>query len=360
MTHREASEVTPPPAAAPRAAASPAAVPPTPVPPATALPAVDPDALATVQRRVVDWYAENSRPLPWRRPDATPWSILVCEVMSQQTPISRVLPRWEAWMERWPGPADLAAAPASQVLLAWDSLGYPRRALRLQETAAAIVERHDGEVPNDEAALLALPGVGAYTAAAVTSFAHGARTAVLDVNVRRVLGRVFAGVQHRPPSLTAAERRWAAALVPEDDHVAWNAGAMELGALVCTASSPTCDACPLLDACAWVAAGSPVDPTVVRRGQAWAGTDRQLRGAIMRALRAGNPSPPLPVRLLTAPTTRLSAEESRLLADLDEPVHRAVLAVRDLDAGGERTARLIEDLAHDGLAVRDDDLLRLP
>lgn len=360
MTHREASEVTPPPAAAPRAAASPAAVPPTPVPPATALPAVDPDALATVQRRVVDWYAENARPLPWRRPDATPWSILVCEVMSQQTPISRVLPRWEAWMERWPGPADLAAAPASQVLLAWDSLGYPRRALRLQETAAAIVERHDGEVPNDEAALLALPGVGAYTAAAVTSFAHGARTAVLDVNVRRVLGRVFAGVQHRPPSLTAAERRWAAALVPEDDHVAWNAGAMELGALVCTASSPTCDACPLLDTCAWVAAGSPVDPTVVRRGQAWAGTDRQLRGAIMRALRAGNPSPPLPVRLLTAPTTRLSAEESRLLADLDEPVHRAVLAVRDLDAGGERTARLIEDLAHDGLAVRDDDLLRLP
>lgn len=253
MTHREASEVTPPPAAAPRAAASSAAVPPTPVPPATALPAVDPDALATVQRRVVDWYAENARPLPWRRPDATPWSILVCEVMSQQTPISRVLPRWEAWMERWPGPADLAAAPASQVLLAWDSLGYPRRALRLQETAAAIVERHDGEVPNDEAALLALPGVGAYTAAAVTSFAHGARTAVLDVNVRRVLGRVFAGVQHRPPSLTAAERRWAAALVPEDDHVAWNAGAMELGALVCTASSPTCDACPLLDTCAWVA-----------------------------------------------------------------------------------------------------------
>lgn len=340
MTHRDAGELTPP--------------------PATALPPVDPEALATVQHRIIDWYAEHARPLPWRSADATPWSILVCEVMSQQTPISRVLPRWEAWMETWPGPADLAAAPASQVLLAWDSLGYPRRALRLQETAAAIVERHGGEVPDDEEALLALPGVGAYTAAAVTSFAHGGRTAVLDVNVRRVLGRVFAGVQHRSPSLTAAERRWAAALVPDDEHVAWNAGAMELGALVCTATSPVCDACPLTDTCAWVAAGRPVDPTVVRRGQAWAGTDRQLRGAIMRALRAGNPSPPVPVRLLTAPTAQLTADESRLLEDLDDPVQRAVLAVRDLDAGGDRTARLAEDLVRDGLAVREADRLRLP
>ena len=340
MTHREAGEVTPP--------------------PATALPAVDPQTLSIVQDRVTDWFRAHARSLPWREPGATAWSILVCEVMSQQTPISRVLPRWRAWMATWPTPADLAEAPASQVLLAWDSLGYPRRALRLQETAAALVERHDGEVPDDEEALLALPGVGAYTAAAVTSFAHGRRTAVLDVNVRRVLGRVFAGVQHRPAALTTRERRWAADLVPDAHHVEWNAGAMELGALVCTAASPACDTCPLQDTCAWLAAGRPVDPAVMRRGQAWAGTDRQLRGAIMKALRAGHPSPPIPLRLLTAPTAQLTADESALLADVDEPVRRAITAVRELDAGGERTARLAQDLVDDGLAVLEGARLRLP
>src|SRR5699024_2582222 len=178
----------------------------------------------------------------------------------------------------------LAAAAASDVLIAWDSLGYPRRARRLQETATAIAKHHDNVVPHDEATLLALPGVGAYTAAAVASFAYGRRAAVLDVHVRRVLGRAFAGGEHRPASLTAAERRWAAALVPDREHVRWNAGAMELGALVCTARNPDCAACPLLDRCAWVVAGKPSDPTVARRTQAWAGTDRQLRGAIMRAL----------------------------------------------------------------------------
>jgi A/G-specific adenine glycosylase len=135
---------------------------------------------------------------------------------------------------------------------------------------------------------------------------------------------------------------------------------MELGALVCTAASPACGECPLADTCTWVAAGKPVDPAVVRRGQAWAGTDRQLRGAIMRALRAGHPSPPIPLRLLTAPTEQLTAGESALLADVDEPVRRAISAVRDLDAGGERTARLATDLVDDGLAVLEEARLRLP
>lgn len=347
MTHRRTTEVT---TSAPEPSG---AVP-------DRLPVIAPERAAAIHRLVIDWYRDSARPLPWRDPEASAWSILVCEVMSQQTPVVRVLPRWEAWMERWPTPADLAAAPASEVLIAWDSLGYPRRALRLQETAAAIAERHDNVVPDDEATLLALPGVGAYTAAAVASFAYGRQAVVLDVNVRRVLGRAFAGVEHRPASLTAAERRWAAKLVPEHDHVEWNAGTMELGALVCTARNPDCAACPLLDHCAWVAAGKPSDPTVARRTQAWAGTDRQLRGAIMRVLRTAHGSDPVPLRFLTAPTAHLTAAEADSLAALPSPLQTVVSAVRELDAGGERTARLADDLVRDGLAVRTGDGLRLP
>ncbi|GAA4514863.1 A/G-specific adenine glycosylase [Brevibacterium yomogidense] len=359
MTHRRTTEVTPAAdgsgggsAAQPNRRAEPQ--------PAAGLPHISPDHAATVHRLVVDWFQENARPLPWRDPEASAWSILVCEVMSQQTPVSRVLPRWSDWMERWPTPADLAAAPASDVLIAWDSLGYPRRALRLQETAAAIVERHDSIVPDDEATLRTLPGVGAYTAAAVTSFAYGRHAVVLDVNVRRVLGRVFAGVEHRPASLTAAERRWASALVPDREHVVWNAGTMELGALVCTARNPDCAACPLLEHCAWVAAGKPSDPTVARRTQAWAGTDRQLRGAIMRVVRTAYGSAPVPLRFLTAPTAHLTAAEADALSALPAPLQTAVSAVRELDAGGERTARLADDLVRDGLAVSTENGLRLP
>lgn len=350
MTHRRTTQVT-------RAPQTPG------------LPPVPQARVADVQRLVIDWFSRNARPLPWRDPEASAWSILVCEVMSQQTPVARVLPRWREWMRRWPRPADLAAAPPSDVLIAWDSLGYPRRALRLQETAAAIADEHGNQVPHEEDRLLALPGVGAYTAAAVASFAYGRRAVVLDVNVRRVLGRVFAAVEHRPASLTAAEKRWAGALVPAREHVEWNAGAMELGALICTARNPDCDSCPLADACAWVAAGKPSDPTVVRRTQAWAGTDRQLRGAIMKVLRTAHDelatsdeeqAVSISTHLLTAPTAELTADDAEALAHLSEPIRKAIAAVRDLDADGTRTARLIDDLVRDGLASRSSTGIRLP
>ncbi len=327
------------------------------------LPEVSGARSAEVHRLVIDWFRRSARPLPWRDRDASAWSILVCEVMSQQTPVARVLPRWHEWMRRWPTPADLAAAPSSEVLIAWDSLGYPRRALRLQETAAAIADQHGNEVPRDEDVLLALPGVGAYTAAAVASFAYGRRAVVLDVNVRRVLGRVFAAVEHRPASLTAAEKRWAGGLVPADEHVEWNAGAMELGALVCTARTPDCAQCPLIDVCAWVAAGKPSDPTLVRRAQAWAGTDRQLRGAIMRVLRTAHDqesADSIRTHLLTAATADLTADDAEALAGLPAVLRRTVAAVRDLDADGARTARLIDDLVRDGLAARAGTSIRLP
>ncbi|MDM7830351.1 A/G-specific adenine glycosylase [Cellulomonas sp. MW9] len=238
--------------------------------------------------RVVAWFEESARDLPWRAADRSPWGVLVSEVMLQQTPVVRVEPAWRAWMAAWPTPADLAAASTADVLRAWDRLGYPRRALRLQECARAIVARHGGRVPDDEEALLALPGIGAYTAAAVRAFAFGRRSVVLDTNVRRVLARVVAGAALPAPSLTAGEVRDAAALVPADDVAAarWAAASMELGALVCTARSPRCEVCPVASSCAWLARGRPADDHPGRRRtQAWAGTDRQVRGRIMALLR---------------------------------------------------------------------------
>jgi A/G-specific adenine glycosylase len=240
-----------------------------------------------VVARVLEWYAAHQRDLPWRAPDRTAWGVLVSEVMLQQTPVSRVLPAWAAWMRRWPTPADLAAAPSGEAVRQWDRLGYPRRALRLHEAATIITVSHGGQVPADEAALRALPGVGEYTAAAVLAFAFGQRALVLDTNVRRVLARLLAGSEHPSPSLTAAERARAMAVLPADPQRAarWSVGVMELGALLCTATDPRCARCPVVDSCAWVAAGSPEYAGPARPVQRFAGTDRQARGRLMHVLR---------------------------------------------------------------------------
>ncbi|WP_146899317.1 A/G-specific adenine glycosylase [Cellulomonas aerilata] len=238
--------------------------------------------------RVTVWFGEHRRDLPWRAPDRTPWGVLVSEVMLQQTPVVRVLPVWEQWLRVWPVPADLAAAGTADVLRAWGRLGYPRRALRLQECARAITERHDGVVPSDEDELRALPGIGSYTAAAVVAFAYGGRSVVLDTNVRRVLARAVDGAALPSPAHTVAEVRRATALVPDapGDAAAWAAASMELGAVVCTARAPRCGACPVADLCRWRADGYPPDLHAARRRtQGWAGTDRQVRGRVMGLLR---------------------------------------------------------------------------
>ena len=237
---------------------------------------------------ILTWYDEHRRDLPWRQPGTSAWAVLVSEVMLQQTPVARVEPAWRAWLRRWPEPAALAAATPAQVLRAWDRLGYPRRALRLREAAAAIRDRHGGVVPREREALLALPGIGSYTAAAVRSFAYGERDVVLDTNVRRVLARALDGQALPAPALTRAEERRAAAVLPPDAATSarWNVGLMELGALVCTARNPRCDACPLAAVCRWRATGHPGDAHAHRRRtQAWEGTDRQARGRLMAALR---------------------------------------------------------------------------
>jgi A/G-specific adenine glycosylase len=236
---------------------------------------------------VLRWYDEHARDLPWRLPGATPWAVMVSEFMLQQTPVARVLPVFDAWLERWPTPHDLAHDAPGEAVRAWGRLGYPRRALRLHGAATAIVEQHGGEVPADLEALRLLPGVGDYTAAAIAVFAFGRRHPVLDTNVRRVLGRVLRGVEFPPSSLTKSEYADAEALLPDDPSAAatWSVAVMELGALVCTAATPRCGACPVREPCGWRGAGYPAYDGPPRRAQAWAGTDRQCRGRLLAVLR---------------------------------------------------------------------------
>ncbi|WP_460362652.1 HhH-GPD family protein [Actinocorallia lasiicapitis] len=238
-------------------------------------------------RPILDWYAEHQRDLPWRTPEASPWSILVSEIMLQQTPVVRVLPVWREWMERWPTAAALAKEPSGEAVRAWGRLGYPRRALRLHACAVAITERHDGRVPTSHAELLELPGIGAYTAAAVASFAFRQRHAVLDTNVRRVLARLKNGEEYPPKAQTVAEVRLAESLLPESPETAatWAVAVMELGALICTARSPRCADCPVISDCRWYLDGKPAYDGPPRKGQSYAGTDRQCRGRLLAVLR---------------------------------------------------------------------------
>jgi A/G-specific adenine glycosylase len=280
----------------------------------------------------VAWYDANARDLPWRSADATPWGVLVSEVMLQQTPVSRVLPAWLQWMARWPTPADLAADAPGEAIRAWGRLGYPRRALRLHECAVAIVGPHGGEVPSDVDQLLALPGIGAYTARAVAAFAYRQRQPVVDTNVRRFVARVVAGAPDAGPTTTAHDLTAVAELLPEEPELAARASVafMELGALVCTARNPRCVDCPIATMCEFRLSGAvaPAGPT--RRPQRYAGTDRQVRGLLLAVLR-----------------------------ESDGPVPRARLDVVWPDA--DQRGRALAGLLADGLVCEvSNDLIGLP
>lgn len=273
---------------------------------------------------VIDWFDEHARDLPWRLPEAGPWGVMVSEFMLQQTPVSRVLPVYEQWLARWPRPADLAADAPGEAVRAWGRLGYPRRALRLHGAAVAITERHGGDVPTDHSQLLALPGIGEYTAAAVASFAYGQRHAVLDTNVRRVFARAVTGVQYPPNATTAAERKLARALLPKEERTAarWAAASMELGALVCTARNESCHRCPIAAQCAWRLAGKPEHDGPPRRGQTYAGTDRQVRGKLLAVLREAHAPVPQAAldRVWHEPVQRARALDGLVADGLVEPL----------------------------------------
>jgi A/G-specific adenine glycosylase len=294
----------------------------------------------TLHEDVLAWFEASARDLPWRT-HPHPWAVMVSEFMLQQTPVARVLPVFTAWMARWPTPSALAADSSGEAVRAWGKLGYPRRALRLHASAVAIVDNHGGEVPDDLDALRALPGVGDYTAAAIASFAFGQRHVVLDTNVRRVLARVVDGSEYPNAggtsrsrgTISSAERELAAALLPTHDAHRWAAATMELGALICTANSPRCGACPVENRCAWNMAGRPAHDGPPRRGQSYAGTDRHVRGRLLDVLR-----------------------------DSDEPVTRVALdaAWDDPESDPGQRERCLDSLLADGLVEIDGSSYSLP
>jgi A/G-specific adenine glycosylase len=283
-------------------------------------------------QQVNPWYRANRRDLPWRRPGFPAWGTLISEFMLQQTQVSRVIPRLEEWLRRWPTPAHLAAVPPGDAVRAWDRLGYPRRALALHSAAVAITERHDGEVPTEVDALLALPGVGPYTARAIAVFAYGLRHPVVDTNVRRVIARAVDGQGQAGPAATARDLAAMASLLPEDvpESAVFNAGMMELGAIVCTSRDPKCAACPVAEACRWRALGYPeyTGPRAARQ-QRYTGSDREARGRILAVLRS---------------------------SDIPVPEEGLVEAVPD----AERRRRSLTGLVKDGLATSDENGYALP
>lgn len=281
--------------------------------------AMDTDAVA-------DWFTANARDLPWRRSDCTAWGVLVSEIMLQQTPVARVEPVWHEWLARWPTPSAMAAASHADVLRAWGKLGYPRRALRLHAAATAIAAEHGDVVPDDVDTLLALPGIGAYTARAVAAFAYRKRCPVVDTNVRRVVARAVHGAGDAGPPATARDMADVEALLPERDERAalFSAGLMELGQVICTVRSPRCADCPVFAGCAWQRAGRPAYAGPAKAVQKFAGTDRQVRGKLLDVLRG-----------------------------TDGPVPRAALdAVWSDDAQRDRC---LDSLLVDGLVEQTDD-----
>jgi A/G-specific adenine glycosylase len=277
------------------------------------------------------WTEGRRRDLPWRR-TRDPWAVLVSELMLQQTQVARVASRWPDFLERFPTPAACAAAPPGDVIRAWAGLGYNRRALNLHRAATAMVQRHGGAVPSGLPDLLALPGVGPYTARAVQAFAFEVDVGLVEVNSARVLARAHAG---RP--LTAREAQaMADSLVPAGKGWVWNSAMLDLGATVCTGADPACHVCPIAADCAWRAAGrAGPDPSVGTAGVGarqvpFAGSDRQGRGRLVAALRRG------PVAVVDLP---------RAMGWPGEP---------------QRARRIADALVSEGLAQLAGERLRLP
>jgi A/G-specific adenine glycosylase len=269
-----------------------------------AWPATDEARIAAVRAHLLRWFDENGRDLPWRR-TRDPYRILVSEVMLQQTQVDRVIPYYEAFLERFPTAEALAAAPTGEVIRLWKGLGYNRRAVNLQRTARAVVEEHGGTWPRDVASLRKLPGIGPYTAGAVACFAFEQDVPFIDTNMRRVLHRLFFGPDL--PVQVATDREIleiADAVVPPGRGWAWSQALIEFGALLCTARKPACVVCPLQRECrAFPAilgaiAATPKGTRKKNEG-AFEGSNRWYRARVVDALReAGDDDGGLDLRSL--------------------------------------------------------------
>jgi A/G-specific adenine glycosylase len=283
------------------------------------------------QVALLAWSERTRRDLPWRR-TRDPWAVLVSELMLQQTQVARVVPRYNQFMLRFPNPAECAQAAPGEVVRMWDGLGYNRRAVNLHRAATIVVDRHEGKLPADLSSLLELPGVGPYTARAVMTFAFEADVGLVETNSARILARAVAGRPLAAPEAQATADR----MVPNDNSWAWNQAVVDLGATVCTRRAPSCDRCPVKPHCTWAKAGragpDPAEGTAgaSRPQSTFAGSDRQGRGRLVSALRAG------PV-------------------DLDH-----VAAAAGWPTQPERAGRAVDQLVGEGLARRDGTTLRLP
>lgn len=273
------------------------------------------------------WWDPERRDLPWRH-TRDPWAVLVSEVMSQQTQVERVIPKWIEFLERYPTPEALAEAELGDVIALWVGLGYNRRARMLYQCAKDVVRLHSGLVPDELEALMALPGIGPYTARAVLAFAFEADTAVVDTNVGRLLARLSG------ETLTPSRaQQLGDSLVPAGDGWAWNQAVLDFGASVCTKRSPQCEACPVRTRCSWRGVG--VDPATGSAGvtkvqSSFAGSDREGRGRLIKALASGQVA---------------CGEVAGAMGWPDDP---------------ERARRVLNDLIGEGMAVQDGDFVRLP
>ena len=276
------------------------------------------------------WYASRRGAYPWRA-TRDPYRVLVSEVMLQQTQAARVAPAYRAFLRRFPSVRSLAAAPRSDVVRAWAGLGYNRRAVALSEAARAVVRDHGGRIPSEPEALRRLPGVGAYTAAAVASIAFGLPIPAIDTNLRRVVGRVRLGWDGaEPDDVRDAADRW----IDRKDPGSWNQALMDVGREHCR-PVPRCEGCPLARSCAFRRSG--LEPSIPRRSQpGFEGSSRQVRGAIVRELREGPSSIGSLSRAAGSSPARVARAVGALVADGLVRAGPAALAGRP---GGRLTLR---------------------
>lgn len=315
--------------------------------------------LAILQQHLLAWFATAARDLPWRK-TRDPYQVLVAEIMLQQTQVERVRPKYAAFLEAFPTLEDLAGAPTAEVIRMWAGLGYNRRAVNLQRTARAVLEEHSGTFPRSVAELRQLPGIGPYTAGAVACFAFEQDVAFMDTNIRRVLRRCLVGPEDQPPATPDRELlTLGQAVIPSGQGWTWNQAIMELGALICTATTPTCWRCPLRTDCrayaAWRSADEqvfattpaadtpyppvrrPVRRVAERREAPFVGSNRYYRGRVIAALREIEPGTTLTLEQL-GPRLR------------DDYTSEHLPWLRELLAG----------LVRDGLVALRDDNVQLP
>ena len=312
-----------------------------------------PDLIAQAHTSLLTWYAAEQRNLPWRT-TSDPYAILVSEVMLQQTQVDRVLPKYQQFLAIFPTLADLAAAPTADVISAWVPLGYNMRAVRLQSIARQVIEEYNGRIPDTIDELLKLKGIGRYTAGAIACFAYRKQVATVDTNIRRVLHRIFLGLEHPEPKANDAQMlELAEQVLPAGEAYNWNQALMDLGATICTSNNPQCTNCPLQESCQAYTDMRQYSlfpsGTVVRQlrkvaekkspyqAQPFTSSNRYFRGRIVATLRS------------------LSANERMPLAELG-PSIKPEFGAADLPW----LQQIVAGLVRDGLLDSADNGVRLP